>query len=109
MGNLPRNKIDFYGHITDLDGVRGELKTVAAIKNRHEPILPDVVRSFLGLMDYYSRFAKNYAETDCLLMCLTEKNIESECPDIRHKPFDAMKDTIYSAPVLKLPNIGKFR
>ncbi|VDO86844.1 unnamed protein product [Schistosoma margrebowiei] len=108
MGNLPSKKIDCYGHIIDLDGVCGEFKNVAAINNRPALILPEV-RSFRSLTDYYSRLAKNYAETDCLLMCLTEKNIESECSNIRNNPFDALKDTIYSAPVLKLPNIGKFR
>ena len=67
------------------------------------------VRDFLDLPGYYRRFVKGYGTIVALLTELTSKNQPNTViwMEVRQKAFDALKEAICRAPVLKAPDFSK--
>ena len=65
--------VAFLGHIVSRKGIEVDPKKIDVVKSRSRPLTPFDVRSFLGLICYYRRFAKGYSSIASLLMDLTQK------------------------------------
>ncbi len=61
--NFFKTKIEYLGHIITVDGFRPDEKKVIAIKNYPEPQNVKQLLSFLGLVNYYRKFIREYAES----------------------------------------------
>ncbi|GJV03132.1 hypothetical protein Tco_1336701 [Tanacetum coccineum] len=61
-------------------------------------------RSFLGLAGYYRRFIANFSKIAKPLTLLTQKNQKYVWGVEQEEAFQALKDNLYDAPILTLPD-----
>ena len=71
-----RDSISFYGVMLSADGVKPYPRKKDAIKNLPEPRTEALLQSFLGIVDYLSRFSPNIAKMMSNLRALLKKNTE---------------------------------
>ncbi|ETW93809.1 MAG: hypothetical protein ETSY2_50775 [Candidatus Entotheonella gemina] len=79
------------------------------MKDFPTPATKRQVRAFLGLTGYYRKFIADYAELAVELTDLTKKDAPSRVrwTAACEKAFQALKDKLCSAPVLRSPNFDK--
>ncbi|GKA41836.1 putative reverse transcriptase domain-containing protein, partial [Tanacetum coccineum] len=68
------------------------------------PRTPFEVCSFLGLAGYYRRFIKNFSKIAKPLTVLTQKSKTFDWGEEQKNAFKTLKDKLYNAPVLALPD-----
>ena len=71
-----KDSISFYGVMLSADGVKPDPRKIDALKNLPEPRTESLLQSFLGMVNYLSRFSLNIAKMMCNLRALLKKNIE---------------------------------
>ena len=71
-----KDSISFYGVMLSADGVKPDPRKLDAIKNLPEPRTESLLQSFLGIVNYLSRFSLDTAKMMCNLRALLKKNIE---------------------------------
>ena len=71
-----RDSISFYGVTISADGVKPDHRKIEAIRNLPEPRSEPLLQSFLGIVNYLSRFSPNIAKMTINLRALLKKNIE---------------------------------
>ncbi|CAM9316841.1 unnamed protein product, partial [Heterosigma akashiwo] len=100
--------VAFLGHVVGRHGISPDPKKVEAVKNLARPNTKKQVRQFLGMVGFYRSLIKNFSITAAPLHQLTRKVMperlkwDDEC----QKAFDALKETITSHPVLRLPDFS---
>lgn len=72
-----KTKIKFFGMVFSSEGVEPDECKIKAIKEAAKPSTVGEVRSILGLMNYCSRFIKDYANLSKPLYELTQNKIKS--------------------------------
>ena len=102
-------EVNYLGYVITSKGIKTDPKKIEAIKNWHPPVNVRTVRSFLGLVQYYSKFIRNFADVCRPLNNLTRKGVpflwNADC----QKSFDEIKEMMVSAPILAYPkNTGQF-
>ncbi|GKC99222.1 putative reverse transcriptase domain-containing protein [Tanacetum coccineum] len=95
--------VQFLGHVIDSKGVHVDPSKVEAIKNWAAPTTPTEVRQFLGLAGYYRRFIEGFSLISKPLTKLTQKNKKFEWGEEEEEAFKMLKQKLYSAPILSLP------
>ena len=73
-----RDSISSYGVTLSAEGVKPDLRKIDAIENLPEPGTEALLQSFLGIVNYLSRFSPNiYSQDDlCNLRALLKKNTD---------------------------------
>lgn len=92
--NVP--KIKFFGYIISAAGVRPTDQTVAAIRNARKPNNASEVRSFLGLVNYCSRFIPNFSTLAAPLRQLTCKSVPWTWTDLHQNAFERLQHVLTS-------------
>lgn len=97
----------FLGHIVSADGIRPDPKKVACVQEW--PVLKSVhdVRSFLGLVNYFRKFIKDFATLAAPLTDLTRAKHQWEWTDKCQQAFLALKHCLTQAPLLISPDVNK--
>lgn len=110
--NLPKcefmvDELVFVGHKFSKSGISPDPAKLKAI---HEmAALKDVsgVRTFLGMMNYYRRFIKNFAELASPLTKLTCKSVTFNWGEDQQNAFDELKKRLLATPILFHPDFAK--
>ncbi|GJR10661.1 putative reverse transcriptase domain-containing protein [Tanacetum coccineum] len=84
-------------------GVHVDPAKVEAIRNWYAPTTPIEVRKFLGLAGYYRRFIEGFSLISKPLTKLIQKNKKYEWDTEEDEAFQTLKQKLYSAPILALP------
>ncbi|GJW84499.1 putative reverse transcriptase domain-containing protein [Tanacetum coccineum] len=84
-------------------GVHVDPAKIKAIKSWDTPMTPTEVRQFLRLAGYYRRFIKGFSLISKPLTKLTKKNKKNEWGKKEEEAFQTLKQKLYSAPILALP------
>ena len=71
-----QDNISFYGVTLCAEGMKPDPRKIDAIKNFPEPRTEALLQSFLGIVNYLSRFSPNIAKMMCNLRALLKKNTE---------------------------------
>lgn len=95
-----KTEIEFLGHRLTANGINPAERKVEAIKNAREPETVSEVRSFLGLVNYCSRFIPNFATLTEPLRRLTRRNQPFVFGQEQRTAFQNLKDTLASAQTL---------
>nr|GFC48785.1 putative reverse transcriptase domain-containing protein [Tanacetum cinerariifolium] len=96
-------EVYFLGHVVNSEGIHVDPNKIEAVKNWKPPKTSAEIRSFLGLARYYRRFITSFSKIAKPLTLLTQKNKKFEWGDEQENAFQTLKDMLYDAPILALP------
>ena len=95
-----KEKISFFGHIWTSQGVKPDPKKVEAVVNAEEPKNASEVRSFLGTVNYMSRFVPDMATVSEPLRALTKKDVPWKWGPAESRAFNHLKKCLTEADVM---------
>jgi len=93
-------QLEFMGHLISHRGVGPTKSRVEAIREAREPRSAAEVRSFLGLVNFCSRFIPNMASVSEPLRRLTRQNVKFEWKDEHKEAFQKLKNAMTEAQTL---------
>ncbi|GKC47683.1 putative reverse transcriptase domain-containing protein [Tanacetum coccineum] len=96
-------KVQFLGHVIDSQGIHVDPAKIESIKDWASPKTPTEIRQFLGLACNYRRFIEGFSKVAKTMTKLTQKKVAFEWGDKQEAAFQTLKDKLYSAPILALP------
>lgn len=102
-----KKRLEFAGHIWSTEGVQPDPKKVQAIVEAPAPTNVSEVRSFLGMVNYVSRFIPNMATVSEPLRVLTKKDQEWKWGDEQEAAFQSLKGSISSPKVMAFFDTNK--
>lgn len=89
-------QIGFLGHILSADGIKPSIDKVQAIKEFRHPNSAEEVRSFLGLVNFVSRFIPDLATVTDPLRDLIKKDVPFDWNDAQENAFTTLKELLSS-------------
>ena len=95
-------EIEYVGFIINKNGIRLNPHKIDAINELPEPKDLKQLQSFLGGINYYSKFIPNMAEIGKPLYCLLEKDTEWKWTKTEQLSFENLKQVLLTAPVLTI-------
>lgn len=84
-------EVKYLGHILCSEGVKPNLEKIKAILEAPQPKNITEVRSFVGMVNFYSKFLKNLSELLLPLYKLLHKEVKFEWTEDCQKSFEACK------------------
>jgi hypothetical protein len=105
--SFTRQQIHYLGHIISARGVATNPDKVSVIASWPCPQTVKELRSFLGLSGYYRKFVRNFGVLSKPLTLLLKKHPVFVWTSVHDQAFNVLKQSLCSAPVLKLPNFGR--
>ena len=95
-------EIEYVVFIVNKNGIRLNPHKIDAINELPEPKDLKQLQSFLGGINYYSKFIPNMAEIGKPLYCLLEKDAEWKWTKTEQLSFENLKQVLLTAPVLTI-------
>ena len=96
-------RVKYLGHVISQEGVSTDPDKVRDIVNWHRPKTIKQTRSFLGMVNYYSRFVPKLAEIAHPLHQITKKNAKFNWTEKCEQAFEKLKNCLASAPIMAYP------
>ncbi|GJW88833.1 putative reverse transcriptase domain-containing protein, partial [Tanacetum coccineum] len=93
----------FLDHVIDNKGIHVDPAKIESVKDWASPKTPTEIRQFLGLAGYYRRFIEGFSKIAKPMTKLTQKKVKFEWVDKQEAAFQLLKQKLYSAPILALP------
>lgn len=100
-------EIAFLGHIITTDGVKPNPDKIKAIQNFPIPKTEKQIKSFLGLLGYYRKFIKDFANITKPLTACLRKNEKIILDEKYIKCFEYCKTLLIEDPILQYPDFSK--
>lgn len=94
------NSIRYVGHIFSENGISPDINKVKAINQILPPTNKDMLKKFLGMITYVSKFISNLAKQTHNLRQLTKQDVNFEWNDAHQKEFEHLKGLLTNSPVL---------
>ena len=95
-------EIEYVGFILDKNGVHVNQNKVKAINELPEPKDLKQLQSFLGGLNYYSKFIPNMTDIAKALYRLIETESEWKWTNIEQSSFEILKQCLLNAPILAM-------
>ena len=87
-------QVSFFGHQWSAMGLSLDSKKIATVKKMNLPQDMEMMRSFLGLVNYLNRLSPYIAELSKPLRQIYKQNVEFELTESVHVPFSRTKEEI---------------
>ena len=100
-------EVDFLGCTIKLGKIRMQEKKIAVVKEQLVPTNVTDVQAFLGFINFYWKFIKDYSKTIIPLIDLTKKNQNFKQNTKANKAFVAVKKAITEQLILVDPDPSK--
>nr|GEU29011.1 putative reverse transcriptase domain-containing protein [Tanacetum cinerariifolium] len=84
-------------------GIHVDPAKIESIKDWPSPKTATEIRQFLGLVSYYRRFIEGFSKIAKSMTKLTQKKVKFDWGDKQKAAFQIIKQKLYSAPILALP------
>jgi hypothetical protein len=97
-----QTKVDFLGVVIQQGQVHMDPAKVSAVADWPTPKNAKEIRTFLGFINFYRRFIKDFAKMSRHLTPLTGK-IKWEWTDKQQKAFEELRHAVTDKPILHLP------
>ena len=88
------SQVSFFGHQWSARGLSPDPKKIAAVKHMELPQDMEMMRSYLGLVNYLNRFSPHLAELSEPLRQICRQNVEFELTESVHVAFSRTKEEI---------------
>ena len=105
--NFAVTEVEYLGHIVSDKGIRPDPKKISAIVNYPQPKTVRDIRAFLGLVGYYRRFIKHFADIAKPLTELIKKDTDFVWNTSQEEAFKTLTTALCEEPVLKYPDFTK--
>lgn len=102
-----QSKIEYLGHIVSAQGVAPCPKKIECIQKYPTPKCVKEVRSFIGLVNFYRKFIKDFSKIAQPLLLLTRKDAPFAWGTSQQKAFNTLRDALITEPVLAYPDFSK--
>lgn len=103
-----RKEVAYLGHVVTPQGVKPNPDKILAIKNYPIPKTITEIKAFLGLLGYYRRFIKNFADITKPLTKRLKKNTKINIEDKDYEnSFQMCKNILSNEPLLQYPDFNK--
>ena len=99
--------MEFLIVVIGTDGVRMEMEKVQGVVEWPVPKNIKDVQKFLGLVNYYRQFIKDFAKIVRLLHKMTRKEIKWSWREKQQKVFEELKKRFTTEPVLVIPDLDR--
>ena len=93
-------EVEYLGHKINSEGLHPTQDKIKAIRNAPKPQIVTELKSFLGLLSYYSRFLPNVSSTLSPLYSLLQANQRWFWGEKQQAAFEAAKDLLESSTLL---------
>ena len=94
-------EVEYLGFIVSADGVRSDPAKVAPIVEMAPPKNASEVKSFLGMIAFFSRFIADHARLSLVLTDLTKKGVPFVWTEDHQRAFEELKMALTKTPVLQ--------
>ena len=91
-------QVEYFGHILTAQGVKASPNKVSAVRNMDPPTNRSELETFLGMINYLSKFCPNLAELTSPLRRLLAKDVEFAWDKPQADAFQKVKDVITQTP-----------
>ncbi len=105
--NLLMTEIPFLGYIISEQGVQPDSKKTDAIQKFPIPKNAKAIKSFMGMVNYYSRHIPQLAEHAKPLHNLLKKEVKFTWSEECQKEFEYFKRCLMSPPILQFPDFNE--
>lgn len=105
--SFANSETKFLGHIVSSEGIRPDPKKVASVQDWPVPKNVHDVRSFLGLVNYFRKFIKDFASLAVPMTNLTRAKHPWDWSERCEQSFLALKHALTNAPLLTSPDVNK--
>ena len=102
-----KTEIQLLGYIISPQGIRSDPEKVSAIVGMPAPATLKQVRSFVGMVNYYSKTIPGYARITEPLVKLTRKNQPFVWGHDQQKAFETLKELLISSEVMAYPRTDR--
>lgn len=102
-----RKSVQFLGYILTDKGIQKDPTKVQEIKNVKRPKNLKELQSFLGLINFYSKFCHTYADSTKSLYKLTSLKSTFKWTDEQQSAFDDIKQKMMEDITLHYPNLNE--
>src|SRR5258708_1318399 len=99
-----RQEVDYLGLVISKDHVAMDPVKVQGVMDWLQPAKVKDVQSFIGFMNFYWRFIRDFSEVAHPLHMLTQKSKDWSWGAAKQQAFDALKSTVTSTPTLTFPS-----
>ena len=100
-------KIGFLGVVIEPNEIEMKKEKVNRVLSWLKPKNVKNVRKFLGLVNYYQKFIKNFAQVVRPMNMLTRKNVQWQWGQEQQQAFDELKQIFITRLVLAAPDLDK--
>ena len=99
-----KRHIQYLGHLILADGIQPLPEKLESIAKMPAPKNPKEVKQFLGLVGYYRKFVRRFADISRVLTHLTKKDMEFKWTLECENCFQILKEFLQQAPILRYPD-----
>ena len=96
-------EVKFLVHVVSISSVSVDPEKVEAVMNWEKQKSVFEIRSFLGMVGYYTRFIEDFSRLAAPMTRLTQKGVKFEWDDLCEKAFQELKRRLTSSPILIVP------
>jgi hypothetical protein len=104
---LARNGISYLGHVVNGQGIKPDPKKVTALRSLPVPKTLKYLQHFLGLLGYYRKFVRQFAERATPLYTLLKKGTAFIWTPAHQVAFEDLKEALSVNALLHLPDLNK--
>ena len=94
------DEVHFYGHHISRDGLKADPSKITAITDMKPPESKSELQTFLGMVNFLSRYAPNLADVAAPLRQLVKKNVQFQWSKTYDKVHSEIIQLLCKAPVL---------
>ncbi|POM76905.1 Hypothetical protein PHPALM_5807, partial [Phytophthora palmivora] len=97
-----QSKVDFLSHEVSSEGIRADPKKIKAVMEVPFPTSKKGMQSFLGALNYYSRFIQDFAVYGAALYQLKDADFAPGGDlTVAKRSFTALQQKVMDAPILR--------
>lgn len=102
-----KKEILYLGHVVSKDGILPDPDKIKILETYPVPKNADEVKRFVAFANYYRKFIYNFDKKSYSLNKLCRKNVEFIWNEECQKPFENLKQSLVTPPVLQYPNLSE--